>query len=491
MADGRGVLDVEALAGGDGTDLAQREEDLGALDHGRGALGVEETDEGLAGLEFHDGVFGLEGGIGAEGLGGSTDGFLVLGGIGPQGMLDTVAELAEDAVGDIGRVLRDEIDADALASDQAHHLLDLADQGRGGVGEKGVGLVEEEDELRQLLVADFGKLSVDVGEQPEEVGRVELRVEHQLVRREDAHDTLAALDGEEVVDVEGRLAEETVRALVLQREQRALNRAHGGRGDVAIGLTELRSMVGDVAEHRPEILEVEEQEAPLVGDAEEDVHDAGLRLVEAEETAQQLRAHVGDGGPHRMALLAEDIVETGRTARELRRLEAELGEALLNEAAQLAGLADAGEVALHVGHETGHARLGETLGQDLEGHCLAGAGRAGDESVAIRHLADNGNGALRAVGDIKSVGAVVHGIAFCFRKYTKIFRILCKICGRSGFQGRKFNYAYEKTSILGPGLSFAQRLHGQIAGCRPSQAYRFRLVRRSGRMDLVYEQYVL
>ena len=47
---------------------------------------------------------------------------------GAQGVLDAVAELAEHLVRHVERVLRDEIDADALGADQAHHLLDLLQQ---------------------------------------------------------------------------------------------------------------------------------------------------------------------------------------------------------------------------------------------------------------------------------------------------------------------------------------------------------------------------
>jgi hypothetical protein len=62
-------------------------------------------------------------------------------------MLHAVAELAEHRVGDVERVLRDEIDADALGADQAHHLLDLFQQRRRRIVEQQVGLVEEEGQL--------------------------------------------------------------------------------------------------------------------------------------------------------------------------------------------------------------------------------------------------------------------------------------------------------------------------------------------------------
>ena len=46
---------------------------------------------------------------------------------GAQRVLHAVAELPEHRVGHVGRVLRDEVDADALRADQPHDLLDLLD----------------------------------------------------------------------------------------------------------------------------------------------------------------------------------------------------------------------------------------------------------------------------------------------------------------------------------------------------------------------------
>jgi hypothetical protein len=74
-------------------------------------------------------------------------------------MLDAVAELARDSVGNVDRVLGDEIDADALGADQAHHLLDLLEQRLGRIIEQQMRLVEEEAELGLVRIADLGKRS--------------------------------------------------------------------------------------------------------------------------------------------------------------------------------------------------------------------------------------------------------------------------------------------------------------------------------------------
>ena len=86
-------------------------------------------------------------GIGPEGLGGRLDRRLVARGEGAQRVLDAVAELAGDLVGNVDRVLGDEIDADALRADQPDDLLDLFEQRRRRVVEQQMRLVEEEAEL--------------------------------------------------------------------------------------------------------------------------------------------------------------------------------------------------------------------------------------------------------------------------------------------------------------------------------------------------------
>ena len=103
-----------------------------------------------------------------------------------------------------------------------------------------------------------------------------------------------------------------------------------------------------------------------------------------------------------MALLAENIEELHRAALELRIFNAEFSAALLDKAAHGAALADAGEVALHIGHKTGNAGLAEGLGQYLQGNGFTGTGGAGYESVAASHLALKGNGAVGRMRNVQS-----------------------------------------------------------------------------------------
>ncbi len=90
-------------------------------------------------------------------------------------MLHAVAHLGEHAFGNVERILRHEIDADALGADELHGLLDLLQQARRRFGEKQMGLVEEEHELGLFRIAHFGQILEQFRQQPQQEGGVELR----------------------------------------------------------------------------------------------------------------------------------------------------------------------------------------------------------------------------------------------------------------------------------------------------------------------------
>jgi hypothetical protein len=87
-----------------------------------------------------------------------------------------------------------------------------------------------------------------------------------------------------------------------------------------------------------------------------------------------------------MAFGAEQVPVDRRKGAALVALDLELRGALHSLGVRAAGLADAGEVSLHVGHEDRHAIGGEALGECLQGHGLAGAGRARDQAMAVAIL---------------------------------------------------------------------------------------------------------
>lgn len=84
------------------------------MDDDGGAFAFESADQGFTDSELSDDFFGAECGVDAEGGCGGFDGFLVAGGECAEGVLVAVAELPEDAVGDIEGVLSDEVNADAF-----------------------------------------------------------------------------------------------------------------------------------------------------------------------------------------------------------------------------------------------------------------------------------------------------------------------------------------------------------------------------------------
>jgi hypothetical protein len=61
-------------------------------------------------------------------FGGGPDRPLIVGGERAQGVLHPVSQLAEDPLGDVRRILGDEIHPHALRADEPHHLLDLFEE---------------------------------------------------------------------------------------------------------------------------------------------------------------------------------------------------------------------------------------------------------------------------------------------------------------------------------------------------------------------------
>ena len=79
----------------------------------------------------------------------------------------------------------------------------------------------------------------------------------------------------------------------------------------------------------------------------------------------------------------------------------------MHRAGRRARHGDAGEIALHVGDEDRDAGGGEALGQALQSHRLAGAGRAGDQAVTVGPVEDEPLRLAAAEAD-ENRGAVIH-----------------------------------------------------------------------------------
>ncbi len=115
-----------------------------------------------------------------------------------------------------------------------------------------------------------------------------------------------------------------------------------------------------IGEHRLQVVEVEQQQALLVGLAEDDVEHAFLRLVEVEQAGEQQRAHFRNRRADRVALLAEQVPEHRRIVRIGIVVHAQLLRPAFERVGVLergrAGHGNARQVALHVGDEHRHAR---------------------------------------------------------------------------------------------------------------------------------------
>ena len=132
-------------------------------------------------------------------------------------MLDTVAQLAQDFVRHVIRILRAEIHADALGTDDPHHLLHPLTQSRRRIVKKQMGFVEEENQLRLVEVADLRQVLEQLGQQPQQKARVQAWFQYELVRGKDVDDAAPAeIGAHQVIEFQRRLAEERFAALAFQ-----------------------------------------------------------------------------------------------------------------------------------------------------------------------------------------------------------------------------------------------------------------------------------
>ena len=130
------------------------------------------------------------------------------------------------------------------------------------IREQQVRLVEEEDELRLVEVADLGQLLEELREQPHQRGREQRRpVLHRRELERADHTAAVGRCAQEVGDLEERLAEELVAAAVLELDERAQQDADRLAGDAAdarqVGLARVRV---EVREERTQVCEVDQDQ---------------------------------------------------------------------------------------------------------------------------------------------------------------------------------------------------------------------------------------
>ncbi|MCY1291948.1 hypothetical protein D9M70_411550 [compost metagenome] len=175
--------------------------------------------------------------------------------------------------------MRDEVDAHALGSDEAHDLFDALRQHLRRIVEEQVRLVEEEHQLRLVRVAHLGQFLEQLRKQPKQEGRVKTRVHHQLVGRQHRNRAAPVIGrAHDVGDLQRRLAEEMLGALLLEDQEFALDRTDRGLGDETELIGKRAGIVAHVVEQRLQVFQVEQRQAALVGDLEGDVEHALLRI---------------------------------------------------------------------------------------------------------------------------------------------------------------------------------------------------------------------
>ena len=110
---------------------------------------------------------------------------------------------------------------------------------------------------------------------------------HQLLALQNVHDTPAVLVPiQPVGQLQVGFAEEDIAALILQGQQSALDGTDGLGRNVAVGQLILGSIVTNVLHHAAQILQVDQQQALVIGDAEDDPQNAALGVVQAQQPGQ-------------------------------------------------------------------------------------------------------------------------------------------------------------------------------------------------------------
>ena len=198
-------------------------------------------------------------------------------------MLDAVAELAEYRVRNVERILGDKVNTHALGPNQPDHLLDFFKEGPRRFGKQQMRFVEEEHQLGFVAVADLGQFLEEIGQQPEQKGGIKPWRIEQPIGCQDVDDAPALRVGlHQIVEIEHRLAKEAIGALLIERDQPALDRADRGGRNVAVFGGELLGVVAHMLKHRSQILGIKQQQTTIIGNLEDQIEHPFLGLVEAE-----------------------------------------------------------------------------------------------------------------------------------------------------------------------------------------------------------------
>ena len=144
-------------------------------------------------------------------------------------MLHSVAELAGDGVGNVDRVLGDEIHADTFRPNQPHDLFNLLQQRLGRIVEQQMRFIKKEAQHRLVGVANLWEVLKQLAQQPQQKGGIELGALHQLGGGKHVDDAPAlVITRNEIGHGERGFTKEMFAALRAELQQRSLDCADAG-----------------------------------------------------------------------------------------------------------------------------------------------------------------------------------------------------------------------------------------------------------------------
>src|SRR5919108_3879571 len=143
-----------------------------------------------------------------------------------------------------------------------------------------MGLIKKENQFRFVGIADLRQPFKQLGEQPEKKCRIKLRRINHFVRRKNIdHASSIAISLHHVVKVQGWLAKKLIRPLPFEFQQPALDGANARLGNIAVLSLELSRVIADVLQQGTKIFEIEQQQAVVVGNLEDQSQHTALGLV--------------------------------------------------------------------------------------------------------------------------------------------------------------------------------------------------------------------
>ena len=304
-------------------------------------------------------------------------------GEGAQGVLHLHPELTENIVWDVSRQLGAEKNADPFGADQFDHGLDFIEERLFGIGKNQVRFVDKENELWLIHVAHFRESGIELGEQLEHEGGEKFRAILHVAETENRDRAKAVDHAQQILNFKRRLAEELLRALLLELDQFAKDERSRCRRDEPIFRGHVRlGLAGDVFEDFLEIFQIEQRQMLVVAEFVDQRDEARLRFVEPKHPGKKERPEFQDSRPKSRAGFVREGQEFDRISAR-RPFGSDLGVALGQAGRWCAGDGEAAQVALDIHEQGRHSGFGELLRDHLQRLGFSRAGRAGDQAVTI------------------------------------------------------------------------------------------------------------